>query len=246
MQDIGAVDDLERVANIVVGDQHADAAVLQMPHQIADFAHRDGIDAGQGFVQQDVGRMGRQGAGDFHPAALAARQRDRRRVADMGDAELGQQRLDRGFQPRRIGLRSVRRWRGYSVRRSGRGRSRPLAADSRCPSARGGTWAAGDIMAVHLDRAGVGRDQAGDHVEAGGLAGAVGAQKARPLRRAARDRLTERTTGRLLKLLPMRVTTRPLPPSTTRGTAMPGFRRRFRAGSGLLFKAHAKIMPVCA
>ena len=36
----------------------------------------------------------------------------------------------------------------------------------------------GDVDAVHLDRAGIGIDQAGDDVEAGGLAGAVGAEKA--------------------------------------------------------------------
>ena len=35
MENIGAVDDLERVADIVVGDKNADAAILQMAHQIA-------------------------------------------------------------------------------------------------------------------------------------------------------------------------------------------------------------------
>ena len=104
MQDIGAVDDIQRVAHIVVGDQDADAAILEMPDQVADFAHRDGIDAGERLVQQDVGRMGGQAAGDFHPAALAARQRDDGRVADMGDAEFGQQGFDHRFQPRAIGL----------------------------------------------------------------------------------------------------------------------------------------------
>jgi hypothetical protein len=36
----------------------------------------------------------------------------------------------------------------------------------------------GDVLAIEVDRAVVGRDQAGDHVETGGLAGAVGAQQA--------------------------------------------------------------------
>ena len=35
-----------------------------------------------------------------------------------------------------------------------------------------------DVVAVHLDGAAVRRDQAGDHVEAGRLAGAVGTQQA--------------------------------------------------------------------
>ena len=38
-----------------------------------------------------------------------------------------------------------------------------------------------DVVTVELDRAVIGRDEAGDHVEAGGLAGAVGAQQAHHL-----------------------------------------------------------------
>ena len=45
-----------------------------------------------------------QRARDLHAAALAARQRDRRRVAHMGDAEFGHQLLDHGFQAGRIGF----------------------------------------------------------------------------------------------------------------------------------------------
>src|ERR1700741_3541370 len=47
VQDVGAVDDLERVAHIVVGDEHADAAALQMLDEVADLADRDRVDAGQ-------------------------------------------------------------------------------------------------------------------------------------------------------------------------------------------------------
>ena len=65
----------------------------------------------------------------------------------------------------------------------------------------------GDVLAVEDDRAVVGRDQAGDHVEAGGLAGAVGAQQARHLaaaqaqgdvldHRAAAERLADLSTTR--------------------------------------------------
>src|SRR5690625_767690 len=53
MQDIGAVDDLERLAHIMVGDQHADAAVLQMADKGADLADRDRVDPGKGLVEQD-------------------------------------------------------------------------------------------------------------------------------------------------------------------------------------------------
>src|ERR1700730_6459531 len=43
MHDVGAVDDLQRLANVVIGNQHAEAAILQMTHQVTDLAHRDGI-----------------------------------------------------------------------------------------------------------------------------------------------------------------------------------------------------------
>ena len=42
----------------------------------------------------------------------------------------------------------------------------------------------GDVVAVQRDGAGIGRDHAGQHLEGGGLAGAVGTQQAPPLRRA--------------------------------------------------------------
>src|SRR5690625_789663 len=51
MQDIGAVDDLERLAHIMVGDQHADAAVLQMADKGAELADRDRVDPGKGLVE---------------------------------------------------------------------------------------------------------------------------------------------------------------------------------------------------
>ena len=73
----------------------------------------------------------------------------------------------------------------------------------------------GDVVAVELDGAVVGRDQAGDHVEAGGLAGAVGAQQAHHFAAPQASGRPPRTTGRLLKLLPMWVTDKPLLPSTT-------------------------------
>ena len=66
------------------------------------------------------------------------------------------------------------------------------------------------VVAVDFDGAGVGGDQTAYHVKAGRLAGAVGAEQAHDLPSPRfSDRLTERTTGRFLKLLPIRVTTKP-------------------------------------
>jgi len=47
MDDIGAVDEAERLAHIVVGDEHADASPLQVPHEVLDVADGDRIDAGE-------------------------------------------------------------------------------------------------------------------------------------------------------------------------------------------------------
>src|SRR6056297_3984797 len=58
MQDIGAVDDLEGLTHVVIGDQNADAARLEVGHEVSDIAHRDRIDARERLVEQDVTRVG--------------------------------------------------------------------------------------------------------------------------------------------------------------------------------------------
>ncbi|KAG1243613.1 hypothetical protein G6F65_022297 [Rhizopus arrhizus] len=70
--DVGAVADAQRFAHVVVGDQHADAAALQEPHNALDFDDGDGVHAGKGLVQQDEARAGRQRARNFDAAAFAA------------------------------------------------------------------------------------------------------------------------------------------------------------------------------
>ena len=57
VDDIGAVDEAERLADVVIGDEHADAARLQMPHEILDVADRDRVDAGEGLVEQHEGGL---------------------------------------------------------------------------------------------------------------------------------------------------------------------------------------------
>ena len=96
----------------------------------------------------------------------------------MGDAELGQQVFDHRFQARGIGFHQFGG--GADILFGGqaakdRGFLRQIA-DAQPRAAVHGQ--AGHVMAVDLDRAVVGRHQAGDHVEAGGLAGAIGAQQA--------------------------------------------------------------------
>jgi hypothetical protein len=86
------VADAQGFAHVVVGDQHADAARLEEADDALDLDHGDRVDAGKGLVQQDEARLRGQRAGDLHAAALAARQRQRGRVAQMVHAQLLQQR----------------------------------------------------------------------------------------------------------------------------------------------------------
>jgi hypothetical protein len=53
------------------------------PDEAADVGHRDGVDAGEGLVQQQILRIGGEAARDLDPPALAARERQRRRAAQM-------------------------------------------------------------------------------------------------------------------------------------------------------------------
>ena len=73
MNDVRAVDQTERLSHVVVGDQDADAATLEMPHEILDIADSDRVDAGKGFVEQYERRFSRQRARDFATSPLTAR-----------------------------------------------------------------------------------------------------------------------------------------------------------------------------
>src|SRR5579863_498822 len=44
INDAGPVDDIQRLADIVVGDQHADAARPEIEHEVANIPDRQGID----------------------------------------------------------------------------------------------------------------------------------------------------------------------------------------------------------
>ena len=59
-------------ANIMIGNQHTDAALLQESDNVLNIQYGDGIDAGKGLVQQNKARIARQRAGDFNPTSLAA------------------------------------------------------------------------------------------------------------------------------------------------------------------------------
>ena len=52
VHDVGTIGDAQCFAHVVIGDEHADAAIPQMKNDLLDVGDRDGIDAGKGLVQE--------------------------------------------------------------------------------------------------------------------------------------------------------------------------------------------------
>mmetsp|Transcript_6384 Transcript_6384/g.26028 ORF Transcript_6384/g.26028 Transcript_6384/m.26028 type:complete len:371 (+) Transcript_6384:3-1115(+) len=182
--DVGAVADAQGLADVVVRDQHADAARLQEADDALDLQHRDRVDARERLVQQDEARLRGQGPGDLDPAAFTAGQRRRRAVAQALDGQVVQQATQQFIDARLaqgpaalVHLQLQHRADVLLDRQlaEDRGLLRQIAQAQPCAGVDGQALHLG---AVDADHAGVRAHQADDHVEAGRLAGAIGAQQA--------------------------------------------------------------------
>src|SRR6266567_1660223 len=91
IDDVGAVRETKGLAHVVVGDENADAALFQVADEILDVTDGDRVDAGEGLVEQHVGRTRRQRARDLGAAPLTTGKRDRRRLAQPRDVEFLEQ-----------------------------------------------------------------------------------------------------------------------------------------------------------
>src|SRR5205085_7828310 len=60
-------------------NQYPNTTIGEVAHQYLDIADRDGIDAGEWFIEQHVIRAACQGPGNFDTATLATRQRSEER-----------------------------------------------------------------------------------------------------------------------------------------------------------------------
>src|SRR3954470_21712685 len=71
VDDVGPIADPERLAHIVVGNEHADAALLEEADDFLDVQHRDRIDPRERLVEQDEPWTSGQRTSDLDAAALA-------------------------------------------------------------------------------------------------------------------------------------------------------------------------------
>ena len=75
----------------MVGDEHADAEAGEVAHELLDIADGDGVDAGEGFVEENEVRMGRKRPSDLDPPPLATRQADAKTGSHMADVQFVEQ-----------------------------------------------------------------------------------------------------------------------------------------------------------
>src|SRR5271169_1444828 len=76
VDDVGAVADAERLADVVVGNHHADPPILEEADDLLDVEHRERINPGERLVEENESRPRSQGACNLDAAALAAREAD--------------------------------------------------------------------------------------------------------------------------------------------------------------------------
>src|SRR5699024_8546655 len=154
-------------------NQDANVTRLELANNSFDFAYRDRVDPGKGFVQQNKGRLGGQRPGDFDTAAFTTRKTHAQIVADMRDMKVFEQLFEPGLAALTIqvlacfqnchdvvGDRQLAKNRGFlgQVADAGAG-----------PFVHG---AARKVQVVDADVAGISLDQPHDHVEGGRLASA--------------------------------------------------------------------------
>ena len=92
-EQIGPVGDGERLVDVVVGDQDADAALFEVLHDGLDVFDGNRIDAGEGFVEEEEAGAQGEGAGDLGASPLAAREHVALRGAHALQAKLFDERL---------------------------------------------------------------------------------------------------------------------------------------------------------
>ena len=178
MDDIGPINEAERLADIMVRDQHANPALLQMANQLLDIANGNRVNAGKGFVEQHEARLASQGAGNFTTPPLTAGQGNRGRFAQALDIEFLKQGFERLFALVTIGDRILKDSANivFDIQPAkNRGFLREITNAKPCAAIHGQLR---DFMPVKINAATIRSHKARDHIKNGGLARAIRPEQA--------------------------------------------------------------------
>src|ERR1700735_3618501 len=72
--DVGAIGDGQRIPDVVIRHQDADACLAQVRNDLLDVHHSKRIDSGKRFIEQDKRRGKHQRTGNFEAPSFAARE----------------------------------------------------------------------------------------------------------------------------------------------------------------------------
>ncbi len=189
VEEIGAVGDMEGLADVVVGDKDADVAFLEFEDDVLDVLHSDGVDAGEGFVEEKEHGVVGERTCDFGATTFAAGELDALALTDVAEVELLYQGVE--FLAALFLVEILAELEdGHDIVLDGHvAEDGSFLREVADPHLRafvhgvlgefnGFTRLAAIGFRCKIDFPAVGFDDADDHVEGGGLAGAVGTQEA--------------------------------------------------------------------
>ena len=178
-QDVGAVADTKCLADVVVGDQDPDLHVPKIADQFLNIDDRDGVNAGEGLVEQHERWPERNGPGDLNPTSFSTREAVAIVGGLMADAEL----LEHLIHPLMAGI-AVESRDGFQHREQVVPH-RETAKDGRflgqvsdafaCTLVHGEPT---DVLSVEQNRAPISAHETANHVKAGRFSSAVRAEQA--------------------------------------------------------------------
>src|SRR5207247_6958442 len=73
-QDVCAIGDAESFPDVMIGNQHANSQIREVPDDPLKFLDGYRVNARERLVEENERRLQRERAGDFQPAALPARE----------------------------------------------------------------------------------------------------------------------------------------------------------------------------
>lgn len=88
LDEVGAVDDGEDLAGIVVGDEDADVLLLEEADEVLDVGDGEGVNVGEGLVKEEKGWLSDEGAGNLEATPFTTGEGGGFFVAKVSEMEL--------------------------------------------------------------------------------------------------------------------------------------------------------------